>query len=1210
MKTIPVQTRHFLGCCLLCLATFLLTACNKAGKARTDQLNELSYIFHYRNLDSTLYYAEQSIIAAQKCSYDGGYAEALNNKAFVSIARMQYDQAFRQLDSVAASTDDQIELLVSDIQYMRLCQRMSKNKDFYNYRENALQRLKRIEEEEHTLDQHQRMRMTYARSELNIVTSTYYYYIGLEEPSIQAILNINPDGEIKADTAQWLNYLYNVGAGGIVTQGSQEEINQIEMDHLFQCYSMSVQYGYIFWTANSLQAISEHLQTPKYRDRLIADNWSSFTILDVDNVPDSLLAGSLAQRSLDMFSEYGDVYQTAGAYRTLAQCYWTINDYNSSLEYLNEALSNDSAIFQAPDLVASIREQLSVVYAAIDDHAASDYNRKLYLEKQDQTRQDRYFESRAEQLRHSVNQLNGMIGAIIVLMIVGLLLLFFFSYWRKRDSKKNELDQLLLPLEKWKHDNEQYAEQLNDQYEEAEEKKNVAYIRLQKNKRFNLEQRAKISIVNGVTPFIDRILHEISRLRNLHESEEVRQERYQYIAELSDRINDHNVMLTQWIQLRQGELSLHIESFPLQPLFDIVSHARMGFVMKNIHLTIKPTDLWVKADRTLTLFMINTIADNARKFTPENGTVTIEALEADKYVEIAISDNGMGMTQEQIEKAFSVEKKAVADEALQKNTGAVTERSHGFGLVNCKGIIEKYKKVSSLFNVCDISVQSKVGEGSRFAFRLPRGIARALMLLVAVCGSLTVGAAPVEDVSEALLRQAELYADSTVVSNRRNDYHATLQYADSAIRYLNKNYRLNRPNAKDTLVSVSGKSVLLPEVNWYHDKIDMDYQVILTVRNESAVAALALHQWDIYRYNNKVYTQLFKEMSADNTLEDYCRVMQESQSNKMVAIIILVILAILILLAYFLLYYRHHVYYRFCIEKVRDVNQILLSEQTDERKLQQIERIAQLDSRSGGAKKKPVGYDDERLPVPLQSIVDQILQTLRKNMAFNQQQKSKISLVEDEVRKVHFEDSRLHVCNSVLDNCLSTLKHETMYYPSRIRMLVNGGDDNLEITHETASYYKELYTVLSAQAMRQVRSVEPECKPVRLGSLDLSLRNQDDKDIYVLGDPVMIDYLFEILKKQAGVRKLEVENVKKHDGYVSICIALPHISLTEQECLDLFNPTMDNLPYLLCRQIIRDAGEVSNSRGCGMIAEKADKGIRIRVTMAQARKSEPRTANP
>lgn len=49
---------------------------------------------------------------------------------------------------------------------------------------------------------------------------------------------------------------------------------------------------------------------------------------------------------------------------------------------------------------------------------------------------------------------------------------------------------------------------------------------------------------------------------------------------------------------------------------------------------------------------------------------------------------------------------------------------HGFGLLNCKGIIEKYKKVSSLFAGCQIKAESKLGEGSRFSFRLPKGIAR------------------------------------------------------------------------------------------------------------------------------------------------------------------------------------------------------------------------------------------------------------------------------------------------------------------------------------------------------------------------------------------------------------------------------------------------------------------------------------------------------
>lgn len=62
----------------------------------------------------------------------------------------------------------------------------------------------------------------------------------------------------------------------------------------------------------------------------------------------------------------------------------------------------------------------------------------------------------------------------------------------------------------------------------------------------------------------------------------------------------------------------------------------------------------------------------------------------------------------------------------------------------------------------------------------------------------------------------------------------------------------------------------------------------------------------------------------------------------------------------------------------------------------------------------------------------------------------------------------MHISNSVLDNCLSTLKHETMYYPSRIKQLLEGRDGNLLAINETLSYYKELYTILSTQTLRQI----------------------------------------------------------------------------------------------------------------------------------------------
>ena len=48
-----------------------------------------------------------------------GLAEALNNKAFVCIMRMEYGEACRLLDSIGSCTDNQIELLVADVQ--RFC---------------------------------------------------------------------------------------------------------------------------------------------------------------------------------------------------------------------------------------------------------------------------------------------------------------------------------------------------------------------------------------------------------------------------------------------------------------------------------------------------------------------------------------------------------------------------------------------------------------------------------------------------------------------------------------------------------------------------------------------------------------------------------------------------------------------------------------------------------------------------------------------------------------------------------------------------------------------------------------------------------------------------------------------------------------------------------------------------------------------------------
>ena len=1058
--------RHALN---LFVAILLISACSPSDKETVDRLNSVSYAFHYRHVDSTEAYARQAFELSS--DYSDGRAEALNNLAFVDMVRMNYADAKQHLDQVAECTDNQLELLVADIQQMRLCQRMSRNREFYDYREYAMKALLRINEERSQLDRRQQLRLIYAQSEMAIVTSTYYYYVGLERQSIEAMESIPI--EIEQDTAQYLNYLYNIGAGGFITQGSQDEINQREFDHLMRCYLLSMQAHYPYFVANSLEALAEHLTDTLSVRKLMTENLPAMKYLNPEHVADDSLAAYLADEALSIFTDFGDVYQIAGANRTLASTYLAQENYEVALFYLEQALE-DSTINQAPDLVASIREQLSVAYAAIDDKLLSDHNRNIYLDLQEQTRQDRSLEARAAQLEHSLTQLNALLWSAAIATVM----LFVIIYFVHRRAKSNTRDQI--------------DQQLQEREDELNEQLALARLSVEKGQSTHMEQRAKVSLVNSITPFIDRIIHEVHRLPKDNATQSANDlQRIEYVHELTDEINHQNDVLTHWIQLRQGRLSLHIETFALQELFDMVHRGQRSFMLKGITLDVKATTARVKADRILTLFMLNTLADNARKFTSEGGTVTISATEADDYVEISVTDTGVGMSEEQLAHVF--DHKVISDS---------NQTSHGFGLLNCKGIIEKYRKISQIFSVCLLAAESEQGRGSRFYFRLPRRVSTVVLLLMGLAG--------LSSASAQSLAKASHYADSAYYANIDGHYERTLDYADSCRKYINDYYLSVRPEGSDTLLRMGDVSVRQPEIEWYHDSLQLNYDIILRMRNESAVAALALHEWSLYRYNNRIYTQLFKELSADTMLDDYCRKMQQSQTNRQVAIILILLLFLGILAA----------------------------------------------------------------------LAWQFMQMLSRKARRQQEHQDRLELMEDELRRLTLEENALYVSNAVVDNTLSTLKHETMYYPSRIRQLIDTGD--YQSLAEVADYYRELYGLFSAQAMNQVSRSTLRLKPL---------------DHEILGDEIQIRLLMDILRRQNGQQMPAIDYVPRDSQYIDCRVRMDGLTLTSEEASTLFMPQIDHIPYLLCRQIVRDHGEATNRRACAIRAEVEQQHTVIIITL-------------
>lgn len=1065
---------------LLCVAAF--ASCGSRGDGRADRLNGMAYGYHYRDLDSAMAFARRAYAAAE--GYGRGRAEALNNMAFVSIARMDYAGASRQLAGVADASGDDVERGVADVQMMRVCQRQSRNKDFYIYKRRAWEHLNAAQNRRQLLSARQRARLDYAWSLKAIVESAYYYYVGLESHSREAINQIDPGGTVAKDTAQLLCYYYNMGSGGMVADSTDKAVKQREFDYLLRCYLLSRQMDFAYWEANAMQALCEHLLDDGDRRQLSGDNPKEIDFINTNNVPVDSLPADLARRALATFSAYGDVYQTAGAYRTLAQCYWHSGNYDESIRMLDTAISRDTAINQAPDLVASICEQFSLAYSAIDFKPESDYYRNLYLDMQEQTRQDRKLEARAEQLRATTLQLNTVIAVCAVLLVIIVAALLWITIRRGGKIRTATRDRL---------------DELREQTEQAEQE-------CLNNKQRNLEQRAKVALVEEITPLINRITRELEMLDGRGEDANLRQERMDYVAELAAKINEYNAVLTDWIQIRQGRLRLHIETFALSGLFEIIKRNSPEMERAGVELRVGDTECEVKADRTLTLFMLNTMIDNARRYTKPGGSITVAARQLDDSVELSVSDTGEGMTRQKLDSLFSHTAPHNHQTPQLDNLqppqpfGATAQptraNGHGFGLLNCKGIIEHYRKTSQFFSVCRIEAESRLGKGTTIKFRLPKGVRRVL----AVCLALVMPHFGLNAATDETLRRAAAYADSTISCNIGGDYQAALAYADSCIFCLNSHYfSLHRSGTHVMTVSDESASGAA-ELQWWRDGEPTDFQAILVVRNEMAVAALAVHDWALYAYNNKVYTQLFRMVSADMLLDEYVNRLNKTEKRKNWAVVVL----ILMLVGTYPLYY---------------------------------------------------------------------FASLRRQRALVARAGERVAAAEEQLRCAELQRDRYYINNSVMDNCLSTLKHETMFYPSRLCSLIASGQGDTAGLRSLALYYKEIFSQLSLMAVGQ--TLHDRCI-----------------------DADMLRYMLQLMGELGGdVASARAEG----DGgaYQTLRVVLPNMPYDEAEASRLFSPTTADVRFIMLRQLVREIGDKLGAHACGIRAAEADGHTEIRIRLTR-----------
>ena len=1395
-----------------------------------DSLNGKAYAYRYRSLDSSYKYANEAY--RQVNFYKSGKAEASNNLGFCAFMAMDFDRAEALHKEVYKLTKNELELLIADIGLMKICQRTAMNKEFYDYRNSALKRMKRIREESDLFaDRHEALRLDYAFTEFFIVSSIYYYYLQQRQEAITS-LNRIPEDEALTDTNQLLYYHYIKGSASLVEATKPEDRKMREFDQLYITWRTAVQTNHPYFEGNGLQGLANLMVSP--------NNFELFRTrrgyaLDQFGFPvDSLLPLRMAQRALEKFREYNDLYQIAGAYvsigkymnehgrytealDTLAKALDCVNQHHmlyyhhaaDTLDKLHVFVEGDTTytgvpwimqedVRTVPEWISRIREQLSVSYAGLGMKYASDYNRNIYLDILNYTRQDKELESRYLSLEADSRQMTLVLSLVIVGLVLVVILWWFFN---KRSKIRNQvdverlqriltlcrditssipmnvpliqqgIDQLfgkgrlqleipeegkaaLVPLHRlnrdekalvhvlepyivWAADNEQMVEALSDERMQLEKQRYVYEQHIAGNKRQNLIKKACLAIVNGINPYIDRILNEVHKLteRGYIDNAKIKKEKYQYIDELVTTINEYNDILALWIKMKQGTLSLNIETFSLNELFELLGKGRRAFEMKNQKLEIEPTTVMVKADRALTLFMINTLAENARKYTPEGGTIKVYArITEDAYVEISVEDNGRGISEEDVahiigEKVYDSRvigmKNAADPEVLKENKGS------GFGLMNCKGIIEKYKKTNDLFRGCVFDVESELGKGSRFYFRLPSGVRKAMGVLL-LCLLLPLGMVSclhdpippmlqdgdsivvvMDSAYEDLLDVASDYANAAYFANVDENYELALQYIDSAMLFLNEHYeKYARPDRPHRYMKLVGEGTPA-EISWWNELFDSDYHVILDIRNEAAVAFLALKQLDAYSYNNSAFTDLYKLQGEDQTLEAYCRQLERSNTNKTVGIILCFVLLIVSLVGYYFLYMRKRLQNRLNLEQVLEINQKVFAaslvrpqEQENAEALQReestlkeipqrivdeafgsVNELLTID-RMGIAVYNETTHRLEYASRPGQEMPEMVEQCFSAGEYLSEQHLQAIPLMveaggehqcvgvlylerregteqetdrllfelvaryvtivvfnavvklatkyrdiesaHEETRRASWEDSMLHVQNMVLDNCLSTIKHETIYYPNKIKQIVGRlNAQNLSETEEREAvetmtelieYYKGIFTILSSCASRQLEEVTFRRTVIPVQELlDAAgkyfkklMKNRPERieleiepmEAKVIGDVNQLRFLLENLIDEAltvredGVIRLQA---RKDNEYIRFLFTDTRREKSVEELNQLFYPNLARMTsgekgelrgteYLVCKQIIRDHDEFAGRRGCRINAEPAEGG--------------------
>lgn len=165
--------------------------------------------------------------------------------------------------------------------------------------------------------------------------------------------------------------------------------------------------------------------------------------------------------------------------------------------------------------------------------------------------------------------------------------------------------------------------------------------------------------------------------------------------------------LFSWASLQMESAAVAFSSVDLAEVArETVAGCDQRATDKGLVLTADCAGVTVRGQRDMIAAVLRNLVGNALKFTLPGGAIAISADRRPEEVEIKVADTGIGMSPENLEDLFQLDR-------CLTTVGTAGETGGGLGLLLCRDLVERQGG--------RLSVASAPGQGTTFSFSLPSG---------------------------------------------------------------------------------------------------------------------------------------------------------------------------------------------------------------------------------------------------------------------------------------------------------------------------------------------------------------------------------------------------------------------------------------------------------------------------------------------------------